>query len=95
MRARQSAQPIKELFYNGCNNSTTLSYRCMPRPRSNYSEKILITYTTRLRNKQGKDIRTEKQKEATPKDKESSFKKEEVYNIHLQKMEYKGRVQSS
>jgi hypothetical protein len=46
------------------------------------------------RTKQGEGIHTEKQKEATPKDKESSFKIEE-YNILYKKLEYKNRLQSS
>jgi hypothetical protein len=56
--------------------------------------KIDYSDTSPKRTKQGKGIHIEKQKEATPKDKESSFKKED-YNILLQKLEHKSQLQSS
>ena len=66
---------------------TTLNYWCMPCLRNYYLEKILITWTTHLKNKQGEDIHAKK---TSTKNKESSFKKE--YNILLQRLAYKGQL---
>ena len=55
---------------------TTINRGCAPRPTNDYSEKILITWTTHLKNKQGEDIQAKK---TSTKNKGSSFKKK--YNI--------------
>ena len=67
--------------------TTQTKARQAPRPTNDYSEKIPITWTTHLKNKQGEDIQAKK---TSTNDKESSFKKK--YNILLQRLEYKGQL---
>ena len=81
-KSHTNARPIKERSYNGWNNTTNINCGCAPRPTNDYSEKILITWTTHLNNKQGEDIQAKK---TSTKNKGSSFKKK--YNILLQRLE--------